>query len=105
MKDVWSSGIRRMKFRRLLKDDEIDEWAVFTHVIPNLLLTDHEDVWFWKLEPKGFSTKSLYTHLTTIMTHHMDNLIKAIWRWPCPKSQKSEIPPLGSDPLLSQYNG
>lgn len=90
VKDVWNSVrcIWSLNFRRLLKDDEIPEWAAFTHLLPNLSPTGHEDSWTSKHHTKGFSTKSLYTHLTFNMLSLTDSLFKMIWRCPYPKRVK-----------------
>lgn len=42
---IWS-----LKFRRHLKDEELEEWASLTNLLPGIQLTDQPDCWIWKLE-------------------------------------------------------
>lgn len=88
--EVWNTDhcFWSLNFRRNLKDDEILEWAEFTHLLPNMNLTDRRGKWIWKLDSNGFNTISLYTFLSSNRHTSMAILYKKLWSSPCPKRVK-----------------
>lgn len=82
--DSWS-----LNFRRLLKDDEIEEWANFLHLMPGIQLTIDLDFCSWKLKSNGpFTTTFLLSHLASSIPSTVSAIYKQIWKSHCIKRIK-----------------
>jgi hypothetical protein len=56
----------QIKFRRMLGQEEMDEWIQLQEVVRGAVISQEEDTILWGLTPsKQFTTSSLYKFLTT----------------------------------------
>lgn len=56
--DLWNNGkmTLNLRMRRNLKENEVDDWATLSLILPNGGFTNRDDIWLWNLDPAGFSS-------------------------------------------------
>ena len=78
---VFTEGWRRFKFRRALTNETLQMWVELKEECGSVMLSNSEDYVTWKLDPKGFSVRSLYRALKI---GSMGFPFNSLWRYKIP---------------------
>lgn len=62
------------------KDNEIDDWAALSLILPNGDFTNRDDIWLWNLDPSSFTSRSLTKHLSSTGRNFYESIHKIIWK-------------------------
>ena len=82
---VFTSRWQILKFRRTLSGETLQMWEELKNVCADVSLRDHPDTLIWKLDPKGFSVRSVYR---TLKMGTLAYPFKGVWKFKIPAKVK-----------------